>query len=134
MPLLVYTSQFRYGGVDRVDITRGSERADPAIQAAFAPSWKLLNWGRAMLKRAKNADGRHWAWVSYEARYTEAMRGSYKQHRSTWDDLLKRKRVVLVCFCANPDQCHRRALAKILEKLGATDAGEVPVDYQFADA
>jgi uncharacterized protein YeaO (DUF488 family) len=132
MALLVYTSQFRYDGPDRLDITRGSKHADPKIREAFAPSWRLLNWGKAQLANAKTDAARDWAWMSYEARYTEAMRLSYKKHRTTWDGVLSRDRVVLVCFCAkNPHQCHRRVLADILQKLGATDVGEVPVDHQF---
>lgn len=34
-------------------------------------------------------------------------------------------RMVLVCYCADAERCHRRVLAGILAKLGAVDRGEL---------
>lgn len=125
MPLVVHTAPYRYAGPDRVDITRGGKHDDEALREAFAPSWRLLNWGKAQLERASTDSQRDWAFLAYEARYTEAMRVSYKERREQWDALLSRQRAVLVCFCADPRHCHRRVLAEILERCGATYAGEL---------
>lgn len=126
MTLLVYTAQYRYAGPDRVDITRGGR--DATYRDAFAPTWPLLNWGRDQLKLATTEARKDWVWIAYRARYEEQMRDSFKRHRERWRELLDRDRAVLVCFCANPKRCHRRALAEMLGKCGATDAGELPVD------
>lgn len=53
------------------------------------------------------------------------MRRSYRERRVAWDALLAADHVVLLCFCTDPNQCHRRVLAEILTKLGATDGGEI---------
>lgn len=43
-----------------------------------------------------------------------------------WRALLARPRVVLACYCADPERCHRTILARdILPKLGATYRGEL---------
>lgn len=42
------------------------------------------------------------------------------------DKTIASPRVVLVCYCSDPDRCHRAILRElILPKLGAVDAGEV---------
>jgi hypothetical protein len=126
MPLVVHTAQYRYGGPDRVDITRGGR--DGTYRDLFAPTWPLLNWGRKQMKLADTVERKEWVWLAYRARYEEQMRESYKRRKRAWQAFLaERARAVLVCFCANPDQCHRRALAELLAKLGATDAGELAV-------
>jgi hypothetical protein len=58
------------------------------------------------------------------------MRVSFVERRPAWKALLARDRVVLVCFCFDASHCHRTLLAGILEKLGATVAGEVSADEQ----
>ena len=67
-------------------------------------------------------------WNDYVLAYTDEMRDSYRRRRAAWDALLERPRVVAVCYCAvTPARpwCHRRVLAGILAKLGATDRGEI---------
>ena len=63
-------------------------------------------------------------WSAYVHAYRHEMRASYKAHRAAWDALLARERVTLVCYCTDAEHCHRRVLARILVKLGATDQGE----------
>jgi hypothetical protein len=92
---------------DRFDVTRKS--GGPAGHP-FAPSWDLLNWGLAE-RRAGRAEE---AWPVYRDRYVEEMRVSWRRHRAAWDALLARERVVLVCYCADEERCHRSVLAGLL--------------------
>ena len=63
-------------------------------------------------------------WALYSAAYASEMRESYRTQRATWDALLARESVTLVCYCTDPARCHRTLLAGILAKLGATVVGE----------
>lgn len=81
----------------------------------FAPTWEMV----IGLKKGKIS------WKQYKELYLEKMRDSYRKHRPTWERLLKRDKVVLACYCAKPDQCHRSILADILVKLGAEYGGEI---------
>lgn len=107
--LKVYTSTIRYSGPDRFDITvKSGERA-------FAPTWNMVMGHK---KGAIDAD-------EYVSMYHELMRGTYRNERGKWTELMARDRVVLVCFCPPHAFCHRLLLADILVKLGATYEGEV---------
>jgi len=65
-------------------------------------------------------------WLAYVDTYHAEMRESYRARRDAWDALLARRRVVLVCFCVDPERCHRTLLGRsILPKLGATYEGEI---------
>lgn len=119
MTLRIHTARVSYNGPGRLDVTRKS--ADD-FGIVFAPSWKLLG---PALKARDAGELDHDAWRAYVAAYTDEMRVSYRAHRPTWEGLLALERVVLVCYCTDPDRCHRRVLAGILAKLGAIDDGEV---------
>jgi len=128
--LVVHTARVSYGGADRLDITAKSA----TVGRAFAPRWPLVRWGLDMMERArkKRAQGEagadafaEWAFNLYSMRYTAQMRLSRDEHPQPWTDLLARQHVVLVCYCTDPNRCHRRVLAHILEGLGAVDAGEL---------
>jgi hypothetical protein len=108
--LLVYTSQYRYSGPRRLDITaiKGSD--------LFAPPWELV-------KSYKNGNISD---LEYEKIYHELMIHSYKNYREGWDRLLAADYTVLVCFCRAETFCHRLLLAEYLEKLGASYEGEIP--------
>lgn len=108
--LLVYTSQYRYSGPRRLDITalKGSD--------LFRPNWEMvLSFKNGNLSEKK-----------YEEMYHEMMQDSYKENREGWNRLLESDWVVLVCFCKANTFCHRYLLAEYLEKCGAEYLGEVP--------
>ena len=44
---------------------------------------------------------------------------------AAWTALLACERVVLCCYCTDPERCHRSLLARILGKLGAHVEGEI---------
>ena len=131
MTLRVHTARVAYGGPDRFDVTRGSGGPDGA---PFAPSWSILNHALDLFKKAKafRKDGEEGlaeameesAWREYAPRYVQEMRDSWGTNRAPWTALLAREEVTLVCYCTDPERCHRRLLAEILVKLGAKDEGE----------
>lgn len=143
MTLHVFSARLRPGfnDPDALDVTRlGADRAHrerrSAEGEAFAPSWDLLGPAINVRKFAKKlvAEGRPElaeqvlasSWNTYTHGFMAEMRRSYRKHRDAWDALLRRERVVLLCFCAEADRCHRALLrARILPTLGAVDCGEL---------
>ncbi len=143
MTLFVQSAQFAYRGGWRLDITRKSGTTGLFL----APSWEIL---RPALEARKEAaellaraarfeydpreaegDARHIeqeAWEVYKPLFIAEMRVSVKARWSEWKALLGRERVVLVCYCADAQHCHRTILREeILPRLGATDGGEIPI-------
>ena len=108
--LLVYTSQFRYNGERRLDITAGKG------SDLFRPDWEQV-------KAFKSGNMSEKEYTDY---YHEKMVKSYKEGRSSWDRLLKCDWVVLVCYCRADTFCHRYLLADYLQKCGAIYEGEIP--------
>jgi uncharacterized protein YeaO (DUF488 family) len=126
----VWTSSIRYDREDRFDITRktGGARGKP-----FAPPEssfldmislrKILEQRKLVSVSATNKVKD--AWDNYRESYLAAMRASYKNHRESWDALVKQEEVTLVCYCEVPTRCHRLILAsEILPKIGMTFCGE----------
>lgn len=149
MSLLVYTARYSFRDPDRLDITRGGNdrqrrerklerKADPSkMGLLLAPSEALL-WPfkrrrdeleKAHERGALDADefAREGAelFFEYTTAYRLEMRASYRERRPEWDALLRRRRVVLVCFCSNWKQCHRSLAARFLRACGALNCGEL---------
>lgn len=106
--LSVYTSQYRYSGEDRLDITVKSGNK------LFAPSWEMV-MGH---KNGTLSD------EQYISMYYDKMRKSYKNNKKKWQELLDKEQVTVVCFCGKGKFCHRLFFADILVKLGAKYMGE----------
>lgn len=107
----VYTSNIRYKGENRLDVTVKSGDSN------FAPNWNMvMGYKRGDLTEDE-----------YTQIYYQKMRKSYKENRKRWDEILKMDRVVFVCYCRSGDFCHRLLLAEIFEKLGAEQCGEIEV-------
>ena len=109
--LKLYTAQYRYAGNDRLDITVKGK--DP-VGKVFSPTWRMVMGSK---------EGRI-SWDEYSVLYRNLMRESYQKHLDTWNNLLSRDEVTLVCFCKLGDPCHRYLLADYLVKLGADYFGE----------
>lgn len=95
----IYTSQYKYNGPDRLDITVKGQ--DP-LGKWFAPTWN-------MVKGLKNDS------IS-EKEYIEqyySILSDIPTH--ILQELCKRDRITLVCFCKAGTFCHRVLLAKWLE-------------------
>lgn len=112
MPLIVHTAHVSSKDPDRLDVTAKS--GDPV----FAPS-------KALLRRHLPSWGGNGDWHEYARRYEKQMESSQILHHRAWDSLLRRQRVVLVCYCREPGKCHRILLANILGSMGADVRGEL---------
>jgi uncharacterized protein YeaO (DUF488 family) len=108
--LKVYTSQYRYKGKNRLDITVKS-----GLQF-LAPTWDMvMQYKHGVISE-----------IEYEIQYRAKMKKSYKEQRPLWDELLSRDEVVLVCFCRKGDFCHRLLLANMLQNwFGCEYLGEI---------
>ncbi len=135
-PLLVHTARMAYAGVDRLDVTRAGADAYRKRTGSmwegepFAPSWTILRPALDALRPVKDlspvlfrAATAPW-WEDYVHAYTHEMRQSYRRHPEAWSAILARKSITLLCYCADPERCHRTILAGILAKLGASVRGE----------
>lgn len=127
--MIVSTGPYSTRDPDRLDITRaGCDKALRARKAApgeiLAPSARLVFPTLAAMKAATSAADRDTIWTAYREAYIAEMRLSYSLRRAEWEAVLRRDRVVLVCFCGDPERCHRSVAVEILSKLGAT-RGEV---------
>lgn len=146
MSLKVYTARIGYRGADAVDVTRKSATPDAL---AFAPSWAILRpaltiraalgalrrssvvateRGLLAVSREVAEEARvieEQAWALYVPAYLAEMRASYRAHHRSWAALLMRSEATLLCYCTDPERCHRTLLARdILPKLGAVYGGE----------
>jgi hypothetical protein len=137
MALVIATSRIAYRGEDRLDITRGSGRG---LGLLFAPSSLILGPALAARRGAaelrKRFAGGLFA-AEHERACAEADRieagawetyvGAYLSEceRMPWRALTGLGRVVGVCYCADPAQCHRRLWAEYAAKeLRAEYVGE----------
>ena len=118
--ITIQTAQMGVTDPDMMDITVKSARTN--IEKLLAPTWEMV---RASKSGAIT-------WQQYTDRYYRMMRHRYRVNKGTFDTLLtERERIVLKCYCGQPDRCHRSLavdiLTKIAESLGiaVNDFGEV---------
>jgi len=113
--LKVYTSQYRYSGPHRLDITVKSN--DPAGRV-FAPNWPLV-------QAYKNTGDEQ----AYREGFHNMMIASLDSNTDIWmKDVIKRDFIVLVCFCKSGAFCHRILVADYLVQLGAKYMGEIGIN------
>jgi hypothetical protein len=114
----VWTARISTRDPDAFNVTRKS--GDPY----FAPSWPLFLAMRAIRKTGREPT--YDEWRIYAKTYLKEMQLSYERFPAPWEALRARQRVVLTCYCVNLERCHRKLLARILERLGASYMGEIP--------
>lgn len=120
MSAVIYTARIGYADPDVVDITR---KTGDQFSRAFAPSWALL--GPVLQARRTGGDMER-EWRRYVVGFGGEMLASRENAPGAWRSLLARPRAVLVCYCSDPERCHRTLLARdILPKLGAVYGGEL---------
>lgn len=115
----VYTSQYNYKGENRLDIT--IKGGDP-LGKYFAPTWELLmNYKNKRITKDQ-----------YTSIYYDLMRKRYLENNKPFNELLSRKKIVMVCF-ERPEEgfCHRYILSNILSKLGAQYRGELKTNGEY---
>lgn len=117
----ILTSRISYGGPDRLDVTRATAGPEGI---AFAPSKRLLDAADAM------------PFNDYAERYRAELAAQWRTRRFIFENLLRRPRIVLCCYCTDPLFCHRTVLAKALAGAGARLGVEVVVkgEIGLADA
>lgn len=115
--LKVYTSRVGYTGPLPLDVTIKSAGE---MGRAFAPtSWDMVLGAKS--GRIPHDQYRTW--------YEDVLDKSRKAQPWHWENLLGLPRVVLMCYCTSPLNCHRRYLSEYLMKtFGASYQGEVPVN------
>jgi uncharacterized protein YeaO (DUF488 family) len=108
--LKVYTADSTYEGDDRFDVSfQGGH-------FMFTPAKTLLLDFR--LGRIDAAE--------FKRCYFDQLEASFIQHQYTWDEMLARERIVLVCSCNIDDaSCHRHALIEFLKNFGVKYAGTI---------
>lgn len=108
----IYTAQYRYSGPNRLDITTRSKSFTGLV---FSPRWEMVR----DYKQTGNEE-------AYKEKYHQLILESYKNNRAAWDEVLNMEEVVLVCFCAPNNFCHRYLVANYLVQLGGEYYGEIP--------
>lgn len=86
----------------------------------FAPSEKLLSAYKAG----------QIGWEDYERRYLTEMREIFRASPDAFGKLLQKGEVTLVCYESDPNRCHRRLLAELLEKVARKQGLQVILDVQ----
>jgi hypothetical protein len=106
----VYLADVTYDGDDRIDVSAQGG------YFVFAPPRHLLfdyRFGNITKSQFKEA-------------YFKLLWESYINHRDTWDGILTRKRVVLVCTCNSKGKdCHRYFVVDFLKELGGVYKGKL---------
>jgi len=119
--LHVFTARITYQGPDRLDVTR---KTGDALGLCFAPSWTILRPALVLRHAGRELES---TWLIYREAYLAELRKSYRDNRSSWDEVLRRESVTFCCYC-NLDRvgnrCHRLILAEVFCKLGAEYVGE----------
>ena len=115
-PGSIYTASYLYRGADRMDCTRKgtdylARRGQPAPGAVLAPSWEILNPALHAMRAAQTEAAKRAVFARYEVAYLAELRARRLRMEADWRELLGRRVITLVCFCPNPEFCHRRLAA-----------------------
>src|SRR5689334_22631459 len=105
---IIFTSRVKYPGSDGLDITVKSATGSGI---ALAPTWAMVggvkHWqGYELLTQQQYAD-----------RYYELLRTRYRTNCQQFLELIRRERLVLLCYCRAGAFCHRHLAVDILEKI-----------------
>jgi hypothetical protein len=118
---MLYTSQYRYSGQDRIDITaKGTSEASKM----FSPTWTMVMGYKKGLITERQYTKQYYEllinrWHSFNA-FKEEMNKIVIQARSS--------SVTVVCFCPAGNFCHRHLFAKFINyNYGVKLGGEIEV-------
>jgi len=111
----IYTSQYRYSGGDRFDIT---VKAQNPIGKHFAPTWEMVSsFKKGTISQELYTD----AYIGILSKSLATSNQIWQQVQNTYTD-----RITLVCFCPAGAFCHRVILAGALQGMGWGDyKGEI---------
>jgi hypothetical protein len=106
----VYTADMAYEGDDRIDVS-----ANGGYFIFVPPKHLLFDY------RFRNITE-----DQFQKAYFEFLKESYTYHPDTWDAVLSKKRIVLICTCNSKGKaCHRYFIVNFLKKMGAVFKGEL---------
>lgn len=112
--LQIWTAHSSYNGPDRLDVS--IETGDKAFVPIKEVEW-LFQLGMIGMRE-------------YQREYVKLMRYSWKNNYDRWVEVLKKKRIVLVCDCLPGKPCHRLILARLLQKARGRYRGEIKLKYK----
>ena len=108
--LYVYTAYSSYEGDDRIDVSFHGGHF------MMAPPKHLLVEYKLGKIREDN----------FRKQYFEFLENSFVQYQHTWDTVLDKEKIVLVCTCNADDKtCQRYFIIQFLKKFGAVYKGKV---------
>ena len=108
----IYTSQYRYSGEDRLDITVKGQ--DP-VGKLFAPTWDMVIGTKKGTLTKKE----------YTKQYIDIITNVLLTKQDVVRTVLNRPRITFVCFCPAGAFCHRYLLAHAFVSMGAVYKGEI---------
>jgi len=126
---LIYTASYGYRGSDRVDITlTGNERllkaGLPAPGLILAPSNEILWPAKKRMDAEASRAGKLAVFAEYAKAYRSEMLRSFYRNAEAWHELARQHETTLVCFCADPELCHRSLAAQY---LAAVSKGQLEI-------
>lgn len=98
--LTIYTSRISYRGSGKIDISVKSG------DSVFAPSWDIV----------MGVKNNTITTYQYTQAYYAMMRQSWNANRARWMEVMNMDKVVLCCYCAAGEFCHRHLLSDMLIK------------------
>lgn len=113
--LKIYTSRITYSGPDKLDTTIKSASTD--IGKLFAPTWEMVTGVKAYYGDNRWPKVKPISGEEYGQCYYQLLRDRYRKHTALFLNLIQQERVVLCCYCTEPEACHRSLAADILLKI-----------------
>ena len=128
--MILWTAPYATRDPGRLDITRaGCDRllaaGKPAPGEVLAPSAVLVFPTLRQLKAARTAAERDAVWDGYVVAYSAEQNARERTRAAEYEALLAHERLVGVCFCRDPQRCHRTLAGVRLARLGADYRGEI---------
>lgn len=103
----IYTSRIGYKGLDKLDIT---VKGNDTLGKHFAPTWK-------MVMDLKNGII---SWDNYKYQYYSILYNQFDKNPHYFKVIYSKPEITFVCYCSNPERCHRTLLAKFFSDLKLT--------------
>lgn len=108
----IYTSTLKYSGKDKLNITIKTG------DSFYAPTWLMVNgYKSGQISEEK-----------YTEQYFNLMNRRFNNPKNKWkiESLMKKERVVFVCYCGKGKFCHRLLLVDFLSNvINAEYCGEI---------
>lgn len=104
--LNIYTGRIGQTGLD-ITVKSGDK--------VFAPTWDIV----------MNLKNGNITWQQYVKEYYALMRNSYQINHERWLEILNKNEVTFLCYCTDPQRCHRTLLVDMFCKLGKSESIQV---------